>query len=157
MKTSTSRRRLSLAAVLAALALTFAACGSDGGNDADATTTTTTEAKTTTTAADDGDTTTTTESTDDGDTTTTTESTDDGDTTTTTESGSPDINGMAKDMIVDQYKKMGMTEDQANCAADLVLDKMGSGGDMSGIAELGQELMSKCDIDPTKLSFGGSN
>jgi hypothetical protein len=151
MKTSTTRRRVSLAAVLAALALTFTACGADGGDDVKSTTTTTT-------ASNDDGMTTTTASNDDGMTTTTQS---DGGTTTAPDgpSTSGNISGMAKDLLVDAYKKMGMTQKQAKCAADFVVDKMGDVNgldDMSGLAELGKDMFKKCDIDPTDLKPKGN-
>jgi len=151
MKTPTTRRRLSLAAGLAVLALTFTACGADGDDDAGSTTTTeaSNDDTTTTTEADE---TTTTES----DETTTTESEDDDDTTTT--SGS--ISGMAKDMVVDMYENMGMSKKQADCAADYIIGKMGDmtdTSDMSGLMEMGQEMLEKCDIDPSDLKMPSGN
>jgi len=151
MKTSTTRRRLSIAAVLAVLALTFTACGADGDDDAGSTTTTeaTNDDTTTTTEAEE---TTTTES----DETTTTESEDENGTPTT--SGA--IGGMAKDMVVDIYKKMGMSQKQADCAAGYIIGKMGDitdTSDMSGLMEMGQEMLEKCDIDPSDLKAPSGN
>jgi hypothetical protein len=148
MKTSTTRRRSGLAALLAVLALTFTACGADGGDDVKSTTTTTTASN------DDG--TTTTEAND----TPTTES----DGTTTTEPGGPstsgNLSGMAKDAIVETYKGMGLSDEQAKCAADFVLDKVGDMRDMqdvSGLMKMGKDMFKKCDIDPSDLKVPSGN
>lgn len=148
MTPTSTRRRLGLAAVVASLALTFTACGASGDDDkADTTTTTTagttTSEATTTTAANETTTTS-------GDDTTTTAP----DETTTTGPGTT-ANGFAKDAIVKVYKQMGMSEKQANCAADYVVSKMGdiSGKNLSSLGSIGQELIKKCDINPTDLKM----
>jgi hypothetical protein len=156
MKPSTTRRRLSLAAVLAALALTFAACGADGDDGASSTTTTSEASADDTTTTTEADDTTTTES----DEPTTTESED----STTTQPNGPStsgsIGGMAKDVLVDTYQKMGMTKKQAECAADFLVDKMGNMDgmdDISGLAEMGKDMAKECDIDPSDLKVPSGN
>ena len=57
--------------------------------------------------------------------------------------------------LVAGFKNSGMTDKQAGCLADAFIDEFGT--DLSAATDAGkmQDLMAKCDIDPSTLRPGG--